>query len=403
MNLANFVQQLPPSFALLQDIAANAQIGLLVVGGAVRDFLFFGQHRPLKDLDIEVYCSDYTKYQQLISAGNQAFATQGQELKFQIFRWQLGEVCLEVSLPRAERYTSGSQVFAHDQFTVDFVYGPIPQYANFCRRDFTINSLGVFFAPESPPQWVDLVAGENDLQKRLLATINKDFTKDPLRLLRLARMQTGWPTFTVSAELQMQLQDFNLSNLDPEVHLWAEAQKAADTTFFQRFFHLVDQYQIVLSSRYLPYRHFINLPQANVGTLVELHAWAHYYLPSSVWSEFPWANSQASTTARRFFQCLATSAKWLSPLQKLASNNDWNAFWQHPGREELMILWRCWQVLQRPENFLPSTQQKNYQYLLQLKQVKSRSLMSEIPADLSLEQRSSYRLFYLMSRNFFQE
>jgi poly(A) polymerase len=165
--------RLDPAVGELGDLFASAGFELALVGGPVRDAVL-GRKAP--DLDFATNASPDDTQRLLKSWGTahwdigKAFGTIGA---------RRGDVLVEVTTYRSERYDSGSR-------KPEVAFGDTLE-GDLRRRDFTVNAMAVrlpsltFVDPHQGLE--DLVAG----RLRTPGTAQESFTDDPLRMMRAAR------------------------------------------------------------------------------------------------------------------------------------------------------------------------------------------------------------------------
>jgi tRNA nucleotidyltransferase (CCA-adding enzyme) len=160
--------------AALQEVVAalnNTGLRAVVVGGAVRDALL---GLSPKDLDIEVYGTDYERLVTLLSRFGRVDLVGKAFGVVKLFRGSFGEV--DFSLPRRESKIG----LHHRDFRTAFEETITPREAA-SRRDFTINAIA--YDPLRD-ELLDLFGGAEDLKNRVLRATSEAFREDPLRVLR---------------------------------------------------------------------------------------------------------------------------------------------------------------------------------------------------------------------------
>jgi tRNA nucleotidyltransferase (CCA-adding enzyme) len=143
----------------------------LLVGGWVRDEIMGA---PPKDYDIEVYNIPPDRLKELaLSFGS----VNEVGIAFGILKIRLGDIDIDVSLPRRESKTGRG----HRDFAVSAdPYMSIKEAAR--RRDFTFNSLA---KDPLTGEVYDFFGGINDIEQRILRVTDEErFRDDPLRVLR---------------------------------------------------------------------------------------------------------------------------------------------------------------------------------------------------------------------------
>jgi len=156
---------------LIQTLTNNGVIPIFV-GGCVRDYWM---DRKSLDIDIELYnVSDDTDLKTILLP----YGTINEVGKaFGVFKLQIGEYQIDLSLPRTES-SSGK---GHRDFTVQ-TYRTIGFKEAARRRDFTINAIGYDPIQDT---FLDPYEGINDIRDKTLRCVDPEtFIEDPLRLLR---------------------------------------------------------------------------------------------------------------------------------------------------------------------------------------------------------------------------
>jgi tRNA nucleotidyltransferase (CCA-adding enzyme) len=143
----------------------------LLVGGSVRDEIM---GIPPKDYDIEVYNIPPERLKELASS----FGSVNEVgVAFGILKVRLGDIDIDVSLPRRESKTGRG----HRDFAISAdPYMSIKEAAR--RRDFTFNSLAKDILTG---EIYDYFGGIKDIEQRILRVTDEErFRDDPLRVLR---------------------------------------------------------------------------------------------------------------------------------------------------------------------------------------------------------------------------
>lgn len=182
----------------------------LIVGGAVRDFLLNGN--LTKDLDLEVYGLNLDQVQAVLDQVGRVVEV---GRSFGVFKINLGDWQLDVSLPRKERKIDRG----HRGF--DVLSDPFLSYPEAAsRRDFTINAMAYDAIAD---EIIDPFQGRLDLQNRLLRHIGPAFVEDPLRVLRAIQFAARF-NLQVLPETQHLCQQLDLHEL-PKERLFGEFKK----------------------------------------------------------------------------------------------------------------------------------------------------------------------------------
>ncbi len=177
------------------------------VGGSVRDALL---NLPVSDRDYVVVGADP---ETMIARG---FRPVGKD--FPVFLHPFTHE--EYALARTERKTApgyrGFRFNASAEVTLE---------EDLARRDLTINAMAI----DADGQLVDPFNGRLDLAQGRLRHVSEAFVEDPVRVLRLARFATRFPTFEIAestlALCHAMARSGELDALVPE-RVWAELSQA---------------------------------------------------------------------------------------------------------------------------------------------------------------------------------
>lgn len=155
------------------------KIQTFIVGGYVRDSLL---DIPSSDIDYVIVGHSLESYQK---------QHPNHKLVGKSFPVFLDENNCEVALARTER----SIGLKHTDFTVETKNVTLKE--DLYRRDLTINSLAFDMETNTI---IDYCNGQKDLQNKILRHTSEHFKEDPLRVLRLARLQCKYKDFTIALE-----------------------------------------------------------------------------------------------------------------------------------------------------------------------------------------------------------
>lgn len=158
----------------------------LLVGGAVRDFVFTGAEP--KDFDVEIHGIDPDTVKALLSKFGDVKAV-GES--FGVIKMTVGDDEFDFSLPRRENKTGRG----HKGFLVDVDPTMTPHEAA-SRRDFTVNSMMLDL---STGEIDDPFNGKADLGVGVLRHTSDAFAEDALRVLRAVQF-AGRFGFTVASD-----------------------------------------------------------------------------------------------------------------------------------------------------------------------------------------------------------
>lgn len=209
----------------------------LMIGGAVRDFLISGALS--KDIDIELrHPFDYSEkewIQLLNTLANRLESRDGykiEKLSFAIFRVYLKESVVEISSPRLELY-EGSGPWGHSDFTVK-LSPKLSIHDSVKRRDFSINTLSIEHgAPGTKEEFkfIDSLNGIVDLKNSIIKNVGDDFTKDPVRFLRMIRFKQRFQ-LNYDEKMKSTLKNFRLEKLT-HYYVVSESLKNSPLSFFK--------------------------------------------------------------------------------------------------------------------------------------------------------------------------
>ncbi len=169
-------------------MAHEANLGLYCVGGFVRDLLL---SRPNADIDLVVEGDAIGLVRALVERYGGAMR---KHLQFGTATWILDEgvaarfgrgpdwpETLDFVTARAEFYENPTALPTVRQSSIKL---------DLHRRDFSINTLAIRFAPEPFGQLLDFWGGERDLQAGQIRVLHSlSFVDDPTRILRAARFE----------------------------------------------------------------------------------------------------------------------------------------------------------------------------------------------------------------------
>lgn len=253
-----FSKELPPELDEVILLVMRKGFSLTLIGGAVRDFLRTGKIG--NDLDFELKHSmpfseeEWKSRLKLLKKEIQK-QWECEELSFNILRINLGEYDVELSSARREKY-NGEGPFNHSDFEVT-LDPSLSNAESVQRRDFTLNSIGVYFgAPgtEEEYQLVDPLNGVEDLRNNTLRPSGSEFYKDPVRLLRTIRFHLKYQ-FSFD---QIEFEKFDLTHIT--LHwILTEAAKSMTTEFFSLFFKILKENNISLNPKLKSLEVFSNL------------------------------------------------------------------------------------------------------------------------------------------------
>jgi len=257
-NPSQFSNELPSELNEIVLLIMRKGFSLTLIGGAVRDFLRTGKIG--KDLDFELkhsmpFSEEEWKSRLKLLKKEIQNKWECEELAFNILRVTLGEYDVELSSARKEKY-NGKGPFNHSDFEVT-LDPSLSSAESVERRDFTLNSIGVYFgAPgtEEEYQLVDPLGGVDDLSSSTLKPSGSEFYKDPVRLLRTIRFHLK---YQFSFE-PIEFEKFDLTQIT--LHwIFTEAAKSKTTEFFPLFFKTLKENNISLNPKLKSLELFSNL------------------------------------------------------------------------------------------------------------------------------------------------
>jgi hypothetical protein len=263
-----FWREVHPDFRSFCTILLSHGYYAVVVGGFVREFLLKSSKAKMEtDLDVEIYRldangvgadhpQDEKSWRQewraiLDDLDSCGFTIECKNDELKVYQVERTDLKFEMSLPRLEKYRSSAscESLNHSDFTAEI--SPLLSYQqSFKRRDLTINALGIEINLLSEEElklidpWKE--TGLAHLEKRILVPCDpENFAKDPVRFLRVLRMQNlrSGP-FSFSSELEQQWQNFHLEQLTLHYFLDESFRTHHPLIFFQESFALIDRWGI---------------------------------------------------------------------------------------------------------------------------------------------------------------
>lgn len=107
------------------------------------------------------------------------------------------------------------------------------------RRDLTINAMAE--TPEG--HLIDPYGGQQDLKNKIMRHVSSAFQEDPVRILRIARLATKFPEFSIHPDTQRLMKTMvktgEVDALVPE-RVWQELVRALDNEKPMRFFTVLN-------------------------------------------------------------------------------------------------------------------------------------------------------------------
>ena len=182
------------ALAVVGDAARQAQVGVFLTGGAMRDML---GGFPITDLDFAVQGNALALAKQVAKAASAVIRSKDELRNVAELVFPDG-ITVELGMARKERYLkAGGRPHVE----------PATIHDDLMRRDFTVNSIALSLLPASRGLLVDPANGLGDLQQReLRANSNYSFYDDPVRLLRLIRLRVRL-NFAVNERTEQQFRN----------------------------------------------------------------------------------------------------------------------------------------------------------------------------------------------------
>jgi tRNA nucleotidyltransferase (CCA-adding enzyme) len=158
----------------------RSEVGVLLVGGPVRDFLL---GRPLRDVDLIVEPRSERDARELARAAAPEGVRVVSHERFGTVRLEGQGAVVDLATARAESYERPGALPAVSDGSLE---------EDLIRRDFTVNALAIPLtqaARRGRPSIVDPGGGIRDLEDRVLRVFHRrSFHDDPTRALRAARL-----------------------------------------------------------------------------------------------------------------------------------------------------------------------------------------------------------------------
>jgi tRNA nucleotidyltransferase (CCA-adding enzyme) len=184
----------------IQELAAESEANVYLVGGAVRDVI---SGMPIRDLDFAVEGNPARIVRELEKGGAKILAEDDTLRSYELVL--AGDVDASVSAAREEVYTRpGAKPETRFSSIMD----------DLRRRDFSINAIAISLNPNSRGLLLDPTNGLADLERHEIRALSiHSFTNQPVRLLRALRyearmgfkMETRtkeWFSLAIERELQ---------------------------------------------------------------------------------------------------------------------------------------------------------------------------------------------------------
>lgn len=192
--MMEFFSHFPPLVKDVFDAIVEAGGRPYIVGGYVRDEWL--KLKGNKDVDVEVYGLESQHLHIVLKKFGE---TKQIGRNFGVFKLEkLPD--FDFALARKEKKIGET----HQAFKMEYITNV--DFKEACRRrDLTINSI--LLDPYSQ-QLIDPYLGLNDLKNKVIRIVDeKTFREDPLRLLRVARIQAKLPEFTIDEQTKKQCKE----------------------------------------------------------------------------------------------------------------------------------------------------------------------------------------------------
>ena len=197
-----------------------------LVGGAVRDQLL---NFPVKEKDWVVVGATP---EEMVAHG---FKLVGKEFPVFLHPETREEYALARTEQKVRKGYKGFTFYANPDVTLE---------EDLKRRDFTINAIAQ--APEG--HLIDPYNGRQDLKDKVFRHVSTAFQEDPVRILRLARLATKLPDFSIHYDtlnlIKKMVNSGELDSLVPE-RIWKELVRALNYKNPGRFFIVLHQCNVL--------------------------------------------------------------------------------------------------------------------------------------------------------------
>lgn len=169
---------------LVEEAAAQRNLPLYIVGGAVRDLLL---ERPINDFDLTVEGDAPALARELASRHGGGVTV---HTKFRTAKWFLPEA-LKDDLVTLDLISARSETYKHPAALPTVAVGTIAD--DLRRRDFTINAIALRLDDSHFGELRDDLNGRGDLHRGLVRVLHAgSFIDDPTRLYRAVRYEVRY-------------------------------------------------------------------------------------------------------------------------------------------------------------------------------------------------------------------
>jgi len=225
-----------------QAAAAQLEMPLYLVGGAIRDLLLTGK---TLDLDIDLVVEGDALALGEVVAQELGVRPRAHR-RFLTAEIELGDTHIDLVTARRERYDEPASLPRVEPGELE---------DDLARRDFTVNAMALRLWPPGDEQVVDPWGGREDLAKRRLRVLyDRSFFDDPTRILRGAR---------IGARLNLEF-DTRTANLAAEAIAVGAFDPLSGTRLRHELILLLEDEQVELSLKRLAELGFLpvlNLPR----------------------------------------------------------------------------------------------------------------------------------------------
>lgn len=203
-----------------------AHLKIYLVGGAVRDQLL---RLPVKEKDWVVVGA--TPEEMMV----RGFKLVGKQFPVFLHPKTYEEYALARTEQKVQKGYKGFIFYTAPDVTLE---------EDLKRRDFTINAIAK--APNG--KLIDPYNGQQDLKNKIFRHISDAFQEDPVRILRLARLATKFPDFSIHYDtldlVKKMINSGEMNALVPE-RVWKELVRALNNENPDRFFTVLHQCNVL--------------------------------------------------------------------------------------------------------------------------------------------------------------
>lgn len=226
---------------VLHEFSAH-HLELILVGGAVRNFMLDGSFN--EDCDLEIVSTQENISLELVKENIEAVlkkivGDKFERLPYHIYKFALNGLDCEISIGREEEFLS--QGIGHKNFKPNFLLNKDFR-RKWRRRDFSINAMGInLSATQNPVELIDPFFGKDDITNNVLRPCSDQFYRDPVRLLRLVRFHL---LYGLEISETIQIEKFNLSAIT-FFYLRKEGERTNLSLFLRTLYDMVCRFNIL--------------------------------------------------------------------------------------------------------------------------------------------------------------